>query len=71
MIGMEMLKPKTFVAMLIWDTSISTRGRNLKSGIILCNEMMCSLIDKTKTNCNMIVLSDACIMMSFIFCESC
>lgn len=31
MIGMETSKPKIFVAMLIWDTSISTRGRNLKS----------------------------------------
>lgn len=28
--GMEMLKPKTFVAMLIRDTSISIRGRNLE-----------------------------------------
>jgi hypothetical protein len=29
MIGMETPKPKIFVAMLIRDTSISTRGRNL------------------------------------------
>ena len=29
MIGIEMLKPKIFVAMSIWETSISMRGRNL------------------------------------------
>jgi hypothetical protein len=40
---MEMSKPKTFVAMLMLDTSIRTRGRNLKSSIR--SETPCSLTE--------------------------